>query len=220
MAQRKQAFGGLIRNHYLLLVDICGALFVIWAVSRLVIGDEAWVTVVQAVWLIVLTLLYPSSRRDEFVEHCWRTATSATFLMLIAAPLLVAFGEGLMHGFAAGQARDIAEQAGKVAPPDTRPDPLTALARRRHRGALRNLFRSLPMDTLSWEPDLKNRLKVLRAERDWSQAQLGDLLGVSRQAVNAIETGKYDPSLPLAFKLARLFETRIEEIFDDGVAGK
>jgi putative transcriptional regulator len=76
------------------------------------------------------------------------------------------------------------------------------------------------MDTLSWEPDLKNRLKVLRAERDWSQAQLGDLLGVSRQAVNAIETGKYDPSLPLAFKLARLFETRIEEIFDDGVAGK
>lgn len=63
---------------------------------------------------------------------------------------------------------------------------------------------------------VKNRLKVLRAERDWSQAELGGRLGVSRQAVNAIETGKYDPSLPLAFKLARLFDTRIEEIFDDG----
>ena len=63
---------------------------------------------------------------------------------------------------------------------------------------------------------VKNRLKVLRAERDWSQAELGGRLGVSRQAVNAIETGKYDPSLPLAFKLARLFGVRIEEIFDDG----
>jgi putative transcriptional regulator len=61
-----------------------------------------------------------------------------------------------------------------------------------------------------------NRLKVLRAERDWSQAELGGRLGVSRQAVNAIETGKYDPSLPLAFKLARLFDMRIEDIFDDG----
>jgi putative transcriptional regulator len=63
---------------------------------------------------------------------------------------------------------------------------------------------------------MKNRLKVLRAERNWSQAELGERLGVSRQAVNAIETGKYDPSLPLAFKLARLFDMRIEEIFDDG----
>ncbi|HMJ92911.1 MAG TPA: helix-turn-helix transcriptional regulator [Allosphingosinicella sp.] len=63
---------------------------------------------------------------------------------------------------------------------------------------------------------MKNRLKVLRAERDWSQAELGGRLGVSRQAVNAIETGKYDPSLPLAFKLARLFDRKIEEIFDDG----
>jgi putative transcriptional regulator len=66
---------------------------------------------------------------------------------------------------------------------------------------------------------VKNRLKVLRAERDWSQAELGGRLGVSRQAVNAIETGKYDPSLPLAFKLARLFDRRIEEIFDDGQGG-
>ena len=63
---------------------------------------------------------------------------------------------------------------------------------------------------------VKNRLKVLRAERDWSQAELGGRLGVSRQAVNAIETGKYDPSLPLAFKLARLFGKPIEDIFDDG----
>ena len=67
--------------------------------------------------------------------------------------------------------------------------------------------------------DVKNRLKVLRAERDWSQAELGGRLGVSRQAVNAIETGKYDPSLPLAFKIARLFDARIEEIFDDGEDG-
>ena len=63
---------------------------------------------------------------------------------------------------------------------------------------------------------MNNRLKVLRAERNWSQADLAEKLSVSRQSVNAIETGKYDPSLPLAFKLARLFERRIEEIFDDG----
>lgn len=63
---------------------------------------------------------------------------------------------------------------------------------------------------------MKNRLKVLRAERDWSQAELAVNLDVSRQAVNAIETGKHDPSLPLAFRIARLFEMRIEEIFDDG----
>ncbi len=62
---------------------------------------------------------------------------------------------------------------------------------------------------------MKNRLKVLRAERDWSQADLAQRLEVSRQSVNAIETGKFDPSLPLAFKVARLFEMRIEEIFSD-----
>ncbi|HEU0296681.1 MAG TPA: helix-turn-helix transcriptional regulator [Anaerolineales bacterium] len=60
---------------------------------------------------------------------------------------------------------------------------------------------------------MKNRLKVLRAERDWSQAELADKLNVSRQTVNAIETEKYDPSLPLAFKIAELFEKTIEEIF-------
>lgn len=62
---------------------------------------------------------------------------------------------------------------------------------------------------------MKNRLKVLRAERDWTQADLADALEVSRQTVNAIETGKYDPSLPLAFKISRLFEIPIEEIFED-----
>ena len=61
---------------------------------------------------------------------------------------------------------------------------------------------------------MKNSLRVLRAERDWSQADLADRLGVSRQTVNALETGKYDPSLPLAFKVARLFDRLIEEIFD------
>ena len=66
---------------------------------------------------------------------------------------------------------------------------------------------------------MDNQLKVLRAMRSWSQAELADRLDVSRQAVNAIETGKYDPSLPLAFKLARLFDMRIEEIFDDGFEG-
>ncbi len=60
---------------------------------------------------------------------------------------------------------------------------------------------------------MKNRLRVMRAEREWSQASLAERLDVSRQTVNAIETGKYDPSLPLAFKIARLFELRIEEIF-------
>jgi putative transcriptional regulator len=60
---------------------------------------------------------------------------------------------------------------------------------------------------------MKNRLRVLRAERAWSQAELADRLGVSRQTVNAIETGKYDPSLPLAFRIARLFERRIEDVF-------
>lgn len=62
---------------------------------------------------------------------------------------------------------------------------------------------------------MKNRLRVLRAERQWSQADLAQKLEVSRQSVNAIETGKFDPSLPLAFRLARLFDTTIETIFFD-----
>jgi len=60
---------------------------------------------------------------------------------------------------------------------------------------------------------MKNRLKVLRAERDWSQADLAERLGVSRQSVNAIEKGRYDPSLPLAFRIAEVFDLAIEEIF-------
>ena len=64
---------------------------------------------------------------------------------------------------------------------------------------------------------VKNLLRELRAERGWSQAHLADLLNVSRQSVNAIETGKYDPSLPLAFAIARVFGKRIEDIFDDGL---
>jgi putative transcriptional regulator len=63
---------------------------------------------------------------------------------------------------------------------------------------------------------VNNRLRILRAERSWSQADLAQRLEVSRQSVNAIETGKYDPSLPLAFRLSRLFELPIEAIFSDG----
>lgn len=65
---------------------------------------------------------------------------------------------------------------------------------------------------------MNNRLRVLRAERDLTQAALAKKLRVSRQTVNAIETGKYDPALPLAFRIARLFNLTIEEIFDPGTA--
>jgi putative transcriptional regulator len=67
---------------------------------------------------------------------------------------------------------------------------------------------------------VKNIIKALRADRGWSQAALADQLGVSRQSVNAIETGKYDPSLPLAFAIARLFGKSIEEIFEDETASE
>ena len=62
---------------------------------------------------------------------------------------------------------------------------------------------------------MENNLKALRADKGWSQAALGDQLDISRQSVNAIETGRYDPSLPLAFKIARLFDMSIEDIFID-----
>ena len=65
---------------------------------------------------------------------------------------------------------------------------------------------------------MKNKLKILRSEHGWSQAALGERLDISRQSVNAIETGRYDPSLPLAFKIARLFECSIEEVFLDDKA--
>ncbi|PRB48583.1 transcriptional regulator [Pseudomonas sp. MYb2] len=65
---------------------------------------------------------------------------------------------------------------------------------------------------------MKNRLKELRAERKWSQADLAERLNVSRQTINAIENERYDPSLPLAFQIARTFEMPIESIFDDGEA--
>jgi len=64
---------------------------------------------------------------------------------------------------------------------------------------------------------MKSKLRELRHERSWSQAELAEMLKVLRQTVNAIETSKYDPSLPLAFKIARLFKRKIEEVFEDGV---
>jgi putative transcriptional regulator len=67
---------------------------------------------------------------------------------------------------------------------------------------------------------MRNRLRVLRAERGWSQAELGGRAGVSRQAVNAIETGRHDPSLPLALRLARLFGLAVEELFLDESGGE
>ena len=76
------------------------------------------------------------------------------------------------------------------------------------------LFHRLPR-RVAESAALNNKLKVLRAMRDWSQADLAAQLDVSRQAVNAIETGKHDPSLPLAFRISRLFKMPIEEIFDD-----
>jgi putative transcriptional regulator len=61
---------------------------------------------------------------------------------------------------------------------------------------------------------MRNRIRVLRAEREWSQAEVADRLGIARQTINALETGKYAPSLPLAFKISKLFEKLVEEIFD------
>ena len=68
---------------------------------------------------------------------------------------------------------------------------------------------------------MNNRLRVLRAERGWTQGELAERAGVSRQTINVIETGKYDPSLPLAFALARIFEARIEDVFfPDGTSSQ
>lgn len=65
---------------------------------------------------------------------------------------------------------------------------------------------------------MKNRIRVLRAEREWSQAEVADRLGIARQTVNALETGKYAPSLPLAFKISKLFATPVEDVFDPDFA--
>ncbi len=69
------------------------------------------------------------------------------------------------------------------------------------------------MDSAALSVAMKNKLKVLRAERNWSQADLAERIGVSRNSVNAIETGRYDPSLPLAFRIAELFGMPVESIF-------
>jgi putative transcriptional regulator len=73
----------------------------------------------------------------------------------------------------------------------------------------------LPIHAIAGHNRVRNHLRVLRAERKWSQAELANRLNVSRQAVNAIETGKHDPSLPLAFRIAKLFNRPIEDIFTD-----
>jgi putative transcriptional regulator len=68
---------------------------------------------------------------------------------------------------------------------------------------------------LGYEPEMKNRIRVLRAERKWSQAELGERIGVSRNSVNAIENGRHDPSLPLAFRIARQFGLPVDQVFED-----
>ena len=93
-------------DRYFLMLDICGLLFATWAVGWMVRGDEKWVTVLGAAWLIGLLVLFSRKRRDEFAEHCWRQATSATFGMLLIAPLLVSFLTGMAEGFMTEHARD------------------------------------------------------------------------------------------------------------------
>lgn len=68
---------------------------------------------------------------------------------------------------------------------------------------------------LGYKPDMKNRIRVLRAERKWSQAKLGERIGVSRNSVNAIENGRHDPSLPLAFRIAKQFDLPVDQVFED-----
>ena len=80
---------------------------------------------------------------------------------------------------------------------------------------MRGFLDGIGLATAVEDKALKNRLRVLRAERGWSQAELAEKLGVARQSINAVETGKFDPSLPLAFRIARLFQQPIEAIFED-----
>jgi hypothetical protein len=113
-------------DRYFLMVDISGLLFATWAVSWTVRGDESWVTMLGAAWLISLLVLFSRKRRDEFAEHCWRRATSATFGMLLVAPLLVTFVAGIAEGFMAEHARDAGLARASVRPEDFRP-PLDAI---------------------------------------------------------------------------------------------
>ncbi len=80
---------------------------------------------------------------------------------------------------------------------------------------MRGFLVGIGLATAVEDKALKNRLRVLRAEKGWSQAELAEKLGVARQSINAVETGKFDPSLPLAFRIARLFQQPIEAIFED-----
>ena len=98
-------------DRYFLMLDICGLLFATWAIGWIVRGEEDWVTVLGAVWLISLLVLFSRKRRDEFAEYCWRRATSATFGMLLIAPLLVSFLTGVVDGFTTEAARDAGNAA-------------------------------------------------------------------------------------------------------------
>ena len=86
-------------DRYFLKLDLCALAFSAWAIIWLVRGEEDWLTLLNAVWLVGLLILFSRERRDEFAEHCWRRATSATFGMLLAAPILVSFGAGVISGF-------------------------------------------------------------------------------------------------------------------------
>lgn len=86
-------------DRYFLLFDLCCALFVASATMNAVGIENDWVTALEVGWALVLLALFSRKRRDEFAEHCWRTATSATFVMLLIAPTLWSFGAGIWHGF-------------------------------------------------------------------------------------------------------------------------
>jgi len=140
--------------------------------------------------LILTAALMLAKKRDEFQRNLLNQA----LLWGIGVTMTITIIWGCLQEFA--NARPL--------PPlrSSRPFSSSLLSRRLYFSA-------------SIELAMNNRLRILRAERNWSQADLAQRLEVSRQSVNAIETGKYDPSLPLAFKLARLFDTTIEQIFTD-----
>jgi ABC-type phosphate transport system permease subunit len=108
-------------DRYFLMVDVSGLLFATWAVGWTVRGAADWVTLLGAVWLISLLVLFSRKRRDEFAEHCWRRATSATFGMLLIAPLLVTVIGLMAEGFMAEHARDSGLARTPVRPEDFEP---------------------------------------------------------------------------------------------------